>query len=84
MVLSWFGVGSFLGFDIDGALIFFFIGIRIFGVTLTTVPDKRETSVDILDYKNISFGADGSNWLIKFDVLVTLCVLIVSFVVLYF
>ena len=39
----------------------FFLGIRISGVTLTSVTDKRETSVGILDSNIISFGADGSN-----------------------
>ena len=62
MVLSWFGIGSFLGGGIDGDFILLFsIGIRISGLTLTPVPDKRKTSVGILDSKDIYFGDDGSN-----------------------
>ena len=57
-------------------LYYFYLGTRPSEVTLTTVPEKRETSVGILDSHNIYFGADGSNWLIKFDVLVTLHVFI--------
>ena len=45
-------------------------------------PDKIDTPVSILDYKDISFDADGSNRVIKFDVLVTFCILIDSLVIL--
>ena len=34
-----------------------------------------ETSVGILDSRNISFGYGGSNWLIRVDVLFAFCVL---------
>ena len=64
----WFGIGSFIGGDATG-------NFRLSWVTLAPVPDKRETPVDILDSNNISVGADGSNWLIKFDVLFNFCVL---------
>ena len=59
--------------------------MRLSGVT--TDPDtlyKREKPVRILDSTNIYFGADGSNWLIKFGVLVTFYVLIDSLGILYF
>ena len=56
----------------------FFLGISLSKVTLAPDPDKRETSVVILDSENISVSADGLNWLIKFDVLVTFFVLIDS------
>ena len=65
MVLSWFGIGTFLGaqhfwwFHIT-----FFLGIFLSGVTLNPASDKRETSVVILDSKNIYFGSDVYNWLV--------------------
>ena len=41
---------------------YIFLGIRISRVTLDLVPpDKRETSVGILDSRNIYFGADVFN-----------------------
>ena len=43
-------------------------------VTISPIPPyKRETSVLILNSTIISFGADGSNLLIKFGLLVTFC-----------
>ena len=60
----------------------FFLGIHISGVTLAHVPDKRETSVGVLDTNNISCGDDGSNRLIIVDILDTLCVLVDYLVVL--
>ena len=53
--------------------------MRLYGVTLAPViPDKTETSVRILVFTIISFGAVGSNLLIKFGALVIFCVLIDS------
>ena len=62
---------------------YFFLGIRLSGLTISLVTDKRESSVGILDFNNIYVSAYGSNWLIKFDVLVTFCVLVDSLVILY-
>ena len=78
LLLSWFGIGAFLGGKIAGDFIFnFFPGTSFNGVTLSPVtPDKMETSVRILLSIIIKFGADGSDWLIKFVALVTFCVLI--------
>ena len=60
----------------------FVLGFHLSGVTLTPITDKRETSVGILEYSNIYFGADGYNWLIRVDVFVTFYVLVDSSVVL--
>ena len=60
----------------------FVLGFHLSGVTLTPITDKRETSVGILDYNNICFGSDGSNWLTRVQLLVTLCVLVDYLVVL--
>ena len=58
--------------------------MRFSGLTLAAVPpDKIETSVRILGFTIIYFGSDGSNWLIKFGVLVTFSVLIYSLGILY-
>ena len=78
MLISWFGIGSFLEGDIARDFILFsFLEIRFYGVTIATVPpDKIETSVRILLSTIISFGAGGSDLLIKFGALVTFCVLI--------
>ena len=49
LVLYWFVSGSFIGGDIYGDLIFLiFLGIRISGVIITPITDKREISVAIL------------------------------------
>ena len=62
----------------------FFLVICLYGGTLAPVQDKRETSVGILDSRNIYVSADGSNWLIKLHVLITFCVLIDYLVILHF
>ena len=80
---SWFVIESFLGGYIAGDIIFVFLGIRLPGLTLATVPEKIETSVSILDSIHISVSADGSKWLICGFVSVTLCVLIDYFVILH-
>ena len=54
-------------------------------VTLAPVPpEKIETSGCIFSSTVITFGADGSDWLIKFGALVTFCVLIYYLGVIYF
>ena len=85
LVIYWFGIGSFLGEYIVGDIILlFFIGIYFSGITLAPVPSyKIETLVHILSSTIISFGADGSDWPIKFCALVTFYVLIDSLGVLF-
>ena len=78
----WFVIASFL----DGKMMViqysFFLRIHLSRATLTPVTEKRETSVSILDYNNISFGYDGSNWLTIDDLLFIFCVLVYYLVVL--
>ena len=55
------------------------------GATLAHVsPDKMETLFRIFSFTTIYFGADGSDLLIKFGALVTFCVLIDSFGIVYY
>ena len=78
ILISWFGIGYFIGGDIAGNIIFiFFPGMRFSGVTQALVqPDRIETPVRILSSNTITSGAYGSDLLIKFGALVTFCVLI--------
>ena len=81
VILFWFVIGHFLGGDVASYKVFlFFLGMCVSGVTLSPVVtvEKTETSVRILGFTIIYFGAGGSDWLIKFGALVTFCVLIDS------
>ena len=78
MLIYRFVIGSFLvGYIVGDFVFLLFLGMCFSGVTLALVPpEKLETSARILSSPITYFGADGYDGLIKYDALVSLCVLI--------